>query len=96
MSMRMRYCCKKIHYVSLLYTYTIMYMDKSTLPATIRDTPPLKAGTRKARSVSDCQLKRKESMVGSRGICLSTIVLCLYKTHADNTITWGTIARQAC
>ena len=35
-------------------------MDQETgLLATIRDTPPLEGGTRKARSVLDCQQKKK-------------------------------------
>ena len=40
-------------------------MDQGTsLLATILDTPPLEAGTRKARSVLDCQQKEKRKEDG--------------------------------
>ena len=51
-------------------------MDQETgLLATIRDTPPLEAGTRKARSVLDCQQKKKRGwpIVG---------LLCVYERYS--------------
>jgi hypothetical protein len=53
-------------------------------------THPLsKAGTRKARSVLDCQLKKKKRMVGSMTLCVYERYLyfevVVYKMHTDNT-----------
>ncbi len=55
-----------------MYTYIDIYMDQETgLLATIRDTPPLKAGTREARSASRLSAKRKKKRMADSRTCFS-------------------------